>query len=141
MSDVCYLPAVSGGAAGDWYTGLGGTVQTTGGFNPATGQGSLALDVGVGAGWGVTGRLVESASMSVSPSGGPRPIVDLGINLNATGAIGGFGGTGSYELMGSNPGNWTVGATQAAGATINANISMHGQINTPALWDARCEQD
>jgi hypothetical protein len=65
------------------------------------------------------------------------PVVTGGINLNAS-AMALYGATGSYELLGSSPGDWSIAPTWGPDATANVNVSGHGQVNLPPMYNLRC---
>lgn len=71
-------------------------------------------------------------------SGEVASLFGAGLNLNATAVVGPLGATGSYQLVGSSPGDWSGGYTGGAEASANANASTHIQVNLPALYNLGC---
>lgn len=138
---LCRAPALAGTFGTDFYEGVGGSLGTGGSFNPRNGQISLSFDLGVGVGWGeaVKGEYVATPSIGLAKADtAPSPVVTAGLNLNGNLVGGTHGVTGSVQLLGANPGDVSGGYVKGEGATANANISAHIQVNLPALYDLRC---
>lgn len=135
---LCMLPQVAGGAAVDAYAGLGGSIGGGETFNPRNGQLSISFDLGAGFGLGGGVRAeVGNAYGIAKPSSETAPLFGGGVNLNAT-AMAGGGATGSYQLVGSSRGDWSLAGTGGAEASVNANVSIHVQMNLPALYNLGC---
>jgi len=136
---ICHLPALAGGGGVDAYDVAGGSITGGGSFNPRNGQISFAFDLGVGLGIGGGGRYITGSAFGVAKADGtPSPVFSAGINANGTAVAGPVGGTASYQLLGSSPGDWSAAYTRGAEATVNGNISAHAQANLPALYNLGC---
>lgn len=138
---ICNAPTLGGGAGLDMYAGAGGSISSGASINPQTGQISLGFDLGVGFGLGGGARYVGGKALGLgSASSEVLPVVSGGVNANATAVVGPVGAAGSYQLIGSNPGDWALGYTGGPTATANANLSGHVQANLPPLYDAGCDE-
>jgi hypothetical protein len=137
---VCHAPPLAAGGGFDAYAGAGVSLSGAGGVNPKNGQVSLSFDVGPGIGVGGGGHVTFGKFVGIgSPSSAkPLPILGMGININGTGVLGPVGVTGSYQLIGTNRGDWGLGYTTGPEASANANVSGHVQINLPALYNLGC---
>lgn len=137
---VCHAPPPAVGGGVDAYAGAGGSVAGAAGINPKNGQISLSFDSGVGVGIGGGGRISAGKFLGIgSPtSGGALPIVGGGININGTVVAGPAGVTGSYQLIGTNTGDWGLGYTAGPDVSANINISGHVQVNLPPLYNLGC---
>ncbi len=136
---LCRSPALAGGGGFDAYAIAGTSLAGAGSLNPSNGQISLGFDVGVGVEVGGGGRVAAGKFAGLgNPTKEALPLFGGGINVNATAVFGPWGGTGSYQIIGSNKGDWTAAYTGGAAATGNVNISGHGQVNLPPLYDSNC---
>ncbi|WP_235524372.1 RHS repeat-associated core domain-containing protein, partial [Caulobacter sp. Root655] len=137
---VCKSPSIGGAVGVDAYAIAGASLGGGASVNPQNGQISISFDVGVGLGIGGGGRISAGKAFGVGkPSGEALPWIGGGINVNGTGVVGPVGATGSYQLIGSNKGDWSAGYTGGVEASANVNISGHGQINLPSLYNIGCK--
>lgn len=137
---VCHLPSVGGGGGFDGYAGVGGSLSGAVSINPTNGQISIGFDGGVGVGLGGGARGAVGKFIGIGkPSTERLPIVGVGLNANATAVAGPWGATGSYQLIGTNKGDWAAAYTGGADLSANANVSMHGQFNIPPLYNLGCK--
>ena len=135
---LCITPTVGGGAGVDAYAGVGGSLSGGASFNPRNGQFSFGFDLGVGIGLGGGAKIAGGKGLGVGQgSSDELAVVTAGLNANATAAYG-VGITGSYQMIGSNPGDWSVGYAGGPIATANANVSGHVQANLPSLYELDC---
>ncbi len=136
---ACRSPSVGAQGGFDAYAIAGTSLGGGGSINPANGQISIAFDVGVGLGLGGGGHISAGKAFGVGkPSTDRLKWIGGGINLNGTAVLGLLGATGSYQLIGSNKHDWSAGYAPGVEASANVNISGHGQINLPALYDIGC---
>ena len=136
---ICKAPTIGGGGGYDAYFVAGGSVNGAASLNPRNGQISLGFDTGVGLGFGGGARVSEGNFVGIgNGSSEALPIAGGGININAT-AIAGVGATGSYQLIGSNQGDYSIGATAGPDLSANINLSGHGQFNLPSLYSLDCK--
>lgn len=137
---ICAAPPVAGGGGADAYAGVGGSVSGAASFNPRNGQISIGFDTGVGVGVGGGGRIAAGKFAGIgNGSSETLPIAGGGININGTAVAGPAGVTGSYQLFGSNRGDYGIAATGGAELSVNVNISAHGQFNLPSLYNLGCK--
>ena len=139
-SFLCSAPAVAGGGGLDAYAGVGGSVSGAVSFNPRNGQISIGFDTGVGVGVGGGGRIAGGRFAGIgNGSSESLPIAGGGVNVNGTAVAGPAGITGSYQLLGSNKGDFGLAATGGAELSANVNVSAHGQFNLPSLYSLGCQ--
>jgi RHS repeat-associated protein len=136
---ICKSPSIGGAGGVDAYAIAGVSLGSGASINPQNGQISLSLDVGVGLGIGGGARVSVGKSLSAGkPSSEALPWIGGGINLNGTGVVGPIGATGSYQLIGSNKGDWSAGYSGGAEVSANVNVSAHAQVNLPKLYNIGC---
>jgi hypothetical protein len=136
-SAICSLPTINAGGGADGYAGVGGSISGSYSLDFANGRFGLSGYAGVGVGFGIdagpnigggpSGGGVASANIAVS--GGFALPVAPGVNV---------GSSGTYNLIGTNPG-FSGAAIGRAGTPLGyGNIGANVGLSTPKLYDLGC---
>ena len=134
---VCRAPNVGAGAGADAYAGLGVSVGAAVNVDLSKGRFGASLNVGVGVGAGIN----AGPQVTLSPSGGGVISANVGYSVGGAAPIApgvNVGGAYSRNVLGTNPGESSVGGGRAGTPSAFANGQANAALMTPSLYEVDC---